>query len=178
MLVGVGHGCERTISGLLSTRLVTATTAVVSAVVAIHVLGSCAVMSRLKTHANQKFEVQLLQMEHEVTPGTSSELQPTLLFTCQCQYLHHRTQNRIWNRRIFVDSPEVHVQQHNHTKEEEESLPTWQQSHPPPRLSSRGRRPSTTHCPLSGRWKANYALKYRTIRPSFDHWLERATATY
>jgi hypothetical protein len=35
-------------------------------------------MSRLKTHANQKFEVQLLQMEHEVTPGTSSELQPTL----------------------------------------------------------------------------------------------------
>lgn len=74
MLVGVGHGCERTISGLLSTRLVTATTAVVSTVVAIHVLGTCVVMSRLETHANQKFEVQLLQMEHEVTPGTSSEL--------------------------------------------------------------------------------------------------------
>jgi len=36
------------------------------------------VMSRLEAHANQKFEVQLLQMEHEVTPGTSCELQPTL----------------------------------------------------------------------------------------------------
>jgi len=81
MLVSVGHGRKRTISRLLSTRLVTATTAVVSAVVAIHVFGKCVVvMSRLEAHANQKFEVQLLQMEeHEVTPGTSSsELQLTL----------------------------------------------------------------------------------------------------
>jgi hypothetical protein len=68
VVVDGGRGRKRAVSWLLSTRLVTATAAVVSAVVAIHVVGGgCAVvMSRLKAHANQKFEVQLLQMEeHE-----------------------------------------------------------------------------------------------------------------
>jgi hypothetical protein len=37
MLVSVGRRRKHTISGLLSTRLVTATTAVISAIVAIHV---------------------------------------------------------------------------------------------------------------------------------------------
>jgi hypothetical protein len=61
-----GRGRKRTVSRLLSTRLVAATATIVSAVVAIHVFGgsvACVVMSRLEAHANQKFEVQLLQME-------------------------------------------------------------------------------------------------------------------
>lgn len=51
-----------TISGFLAARLVSATTPVISAVVAIHVQSMCGDV-KLKMRATRNFEVQLLQME-------------------------------------------------------------------------------------------------------------------